>query len=84
VNQKIHVITKAQQFEKRKQEHLQAGYQIEDEQSEPINGLCSFTAVRVVADGQDFDFDPLSPADRTAADSSKVLSHAHKKSLFTT
>jgi hypothetical protein len=50
--QKIRVTTRADQFDKRKQEHLQVGYQIEDEQPVPINGLCSFTAVRFVADGE--------------------------------
>ena len=50
MKQKIRITTKASEFEKRKQQHLQAGYQVEDEQPFPINGLCSFTAVRVVAD----------------------------------
>jgi hypothetical protein len=50
MKQKIRITTRASQFEKRKQEHLQAGYQIEDEQPFPINGLCSFTAIRVVTD----------------------------------
>jgi hypothetical protein len=50
MKQKIRITTRASQFEKRKQEHLQAGYQIEDEQPFPINGLCSFSAVRTVAD----------------------------------
>lgn len=50
MKQKIRVTTKAAQFEQRKREHLQAGYRIEDEQPRPINGLCSFTAVRVIAD----------------------------------
>lgn len=50
MKQKIRITTKASEFEKRKQQHLQAGYQIEDEQPFPINGLCSFTAVRAVAD----------------------------------
>jgi hypothetical protein len=50
MNQKIRVTTRANQFEKRKQEHLQAGYRIEDEQPFPMNGFCSFTAVRIVAD----------------------------------
>jgi len=52
MTQKIRVTTKANQFEKRKQEHLQVGYQIQDEQPVPINGLCSFTAVRIVADDE--------------------------------
>lgn len=50
MKQKIRVTTRAIDFEKRKQQHLQAGYQVEDEQPFPINGLCSFTAVRLVAD----------------------------------
>jgi hypothetical protein len=52
MTQKIRVTTKADQFENRKQEHLRVGYQIEDEQPVPINGLCSFTAVRIVADDE--------------------------------
>ena len=52
MSQRIRVTTKADQFEKRKQEHLRAGYQIEDEQPGPINGLCSFTAVRMIADDE--------------------------------
>ena len=50
MKQKIRISTKADQYEKRKQEHLQAGYRIEDEQPLPMNGLCSFTAVRIVED----------------------------------
>ena len=50
MKQKIRITTRVSQFEKRKQEHLQAGYQIDDEQPFPVNGLCSFTAVRVVTD----------------------------------
>jgi hypothetical protein len=50
MSQKIRITTRANQFEQRRQEHLQAGYLIEDEQPLPINGFCSFTAVRVVAD----------------------------------
>jgi hypothetical protein len=49
MKQKIRVTTKAAHFEQRKREHLDAGYCIEDEQTYPINGLCSFTAVRVIA-----------------------------------
>ena len=49
MKQKILVTTKAAHFEQRKREHLQAGYRIEDEQPSPINGLCSFTAVRMTA-----------------------------------
>lgn len=50
MKQKIRITTRASEFEKRKQQHLQAGYRIEDEQPVPINGLCSFTAVRIIAD----------------------------------
>jgi hypothetical protein len=50
MNQKIRITTRANQFEKQKQEHLQAGYRIEDEQPLPMNGFCSFTAVRIVTD----------------------------------
>ena len=50
--QKIRVTTRADQFDKRKQEHLRAGYQIQEEQPVPINGLCSFTVVRIVADDE--------------------------------
>jgi hypothetical protein len=50
MSQKIRITTRANQFEQRRQEHLQAGYLIEDEQPFPVNGFCSFTAVRVVAD----------------------------------
>jgi hypothetical protein len=48
VSQKILVTIRTDLFEKRKQEHLQAGYRIENEQPVPVNGLCSFIAVRVV------------------------------------
>jgi hypothetical protein len=50
MSQKIRITTRANQFERRKQEHLQAGYLIEDEQPFPMNGFCSFTAVRIVTD----------------------------------
>lgn len=52
MNQKIRITTQANQFERRKQDHLQAGYLIEDEQPFPINGFCSFTAVRIAADSE--------------------------------
>jgi len=48
VSQKIRVTTRNDLFEKRKQEHLQAGYRIENEQPVPVNGLSSFIAVRIV------------------------------------
>lgn len=43
---RIRVTTRANLFEKRKQEHLERGYRIEDEQPVPVNGLCSFIALR--------------------------------------
>ena len=48
--QKIRVTTKAEQSEQRNQEHLRAGYQVEDEQPLPLNGLRSFTAVKPTTD----------------------------------
>lgn len=43
---RIRVTTRANLFEQRKQEHIERGYRIEDEQPVPVNGLCSFIAVR--------------------------------------
>lgn len=40
------VTTRADLFEKRKQEHIERGYRIEDERPIPVNGFCSFIAVR--------------------------------------
>jgi hypothetical protein len=48
MSQRIRITTKADQFEKRKQEHRDAGYHIEDEHPVPVNGRCSFTAVRSI------------------------------------
>jgi hypothetical protein len=50
---RIRVTTRAELFEKRKQEHIERGYRIEDERPIPVNGLCSFVAVRElpVSDG---------------------------------
>jgi len=42
---RIRVTMRGDLFEKRKQQHIERGYRIEDEQSMPVNGLCSFTAV---------------------------------------
>lgn len=55
MNQRIRVTTKPDLFERRKQEHLRAGYDIEDEQPFPVNGLCSFTAVRRLGKGNPFE-----------------------------
>lgn len=43
---RIRVTTKANLFEKCKQEHIDRGYHIEDERPVPVNGFCSFVAVR--------------------------------------
>jgi len=43
---RIRVSTRADLFEKRKQQHIERGYRIEEERPTPVNGLCSFVAVR--------------------------------------
>jgi hypothetical protein len=43
---KIRVTSGADLFEKRKQVHIERGYRIEDERPIPVNGFCSFMAVR--------------------------------------
>jgi hypothetical protein len=43
---RIRVTTRADLFEKRKQEHIECGYRVEDERPIPLNGFCSFVAVR--------------------------------------
>jgi len=43
---RIRVTTRANLYEKRKQEHIERGYRIEDERPIPVNGFCSFVAVR--------------------------------------
>jgi hypothetical protein len=52
VSQRIRVTTRPDLFERRKQEHLRAGYRIEDEHPIPINGMCSFVAVRIVSEDE--------------------------------
>jgi hypothetical protein len=47
---RIRVTTRADLFEERKQQHIEHGYRIEDERPIPVNGLCSFIAVRHIAD----------------------------------
>ena len=37
---------RADLYEKRKQEHIERGYRIEDERPIPVNGFCSFIAMR--------------------------------------
>jgi hypothetical protein len=43
---RIRVTTRANLYAKRKQEHINRGYRIEDERPIPVNGFCSFLAVR--------------------------------------
>jgi hypothetical protein len=43
---RIRVTTRADLVEKRKQEHIERGYRIEDDRPIPVNGPCSFVAVR--------------------------------------
>ena len=45
---RIRVSTRADLFEKRKQQHVERGYRIEDERPIPVNGFCSFIAVSEV------------------------------------
>ncbi len=47
---RIHVTTRADLFEERKQQHIECGYRIEDERPIPVNGLCSFIAVSEIPD----------------------------------
>ena len=47
---RIRVTTRANLFEKRKQQHMERGYRIEDERPIPVNGLCSFVAVTEIPD----------------------------------
>ena len=42
---RIRVTTKADLFEKRKQQHIERGHRIEDERPTSVNGLCTFIAV---------------------------------------
>jgi hypothetical protein len=60
---RIRVTTRADLFEERKQQHTERGYQIEDERPIPVNGFCSFIAVR-----------ELSPSDGL----SKTVTHGEK------
>jgi len=43
---RIRVTTRADLYEQRKREHIDRGYRIEDERPSPVNGFCSFIAVR--------------------------------------
>jgi hypothetical protein len=43
---RIRVTTRVDLFDKRKLQHIEHGYRIEDERPIPVNGFCSFIAVR--------------------------------------
>jgi hypothetical protein len=43
---RIRVSTRANLYDQRKQEHGERGYRIEDERPVPVNGFCTFVAVR--------------------------------------
>ncbi len=47
---RIRVTTRADLFEKRKQQHIERGYRVEDERPIPVNGFCSFIAVSEIPD----------------------------------
>lgn len=52
---RIRVSTKAELYERRKQQHIEHGYRIEDERPVPVNGFCSFIAVREESDSNSVD-----------------------------
>jgi len=43
---RIRVTTRVDLYEKRKQEHIERGYRVEEERPTPVNGFCWFIAVR--------------------------------------
>jgi len=45
---RIRVTTRADLFEERKRQHINRGYQIEDERPIAVNGLCSFIVLREI------------------------------------
>jgi hypothetical protein len=50
MDMKIRVTTRADLFERRKQQHIERGYRIEEERPIPVNGMCSFLAVNESSD----------------------------------
>jgi hypothetical protein len=52
---RIRVSTRANLYDQRKQEHVERGYRIEDERPIPVNGLCSFVAVREESESDSVD-----------------------------
>lgn len=43
---RIRVTTRADLFEERKRQHIERGFRVEEERSAPVNGFCSFIAVK--------------------------------------
>ena len=43
---RIRVTTRADLFEERKRQHIERGFRVDDERSVPVNGFCSFIAVK--------------------------------------
>ena len=43
---RIRVTTCADLFEERKRQHIERGFRVEEECSIPVNGFCSFVAVK--------------------------------------
>jgi len=43
---RIRVTTRVKLFEERKRQHIERGYRIEEERPLPVNGLCTFVAVK--------------------------------------
>jgi hypothetical protein len=68
---RIRVTTRADLFEKRKQQHIQCGYRIEDERPISVNGLCSFIAVSEIPDSDGIG-GRVAPATVPAQSSSKA------------
>jgi hypothetical protein len=49
---RIRVTTTADLFQKRKQQHIERGYRIEEERPIAVNGFCSFVAVSEIPDSE--------------------------------
>ena len=45
---RIRVTMRAALFEERKRQYIEHGYRLEDDRPIPVNGLCSFIAVREI------------------------------------
>jgi len=50
MSMRIRVTTTADLFQKRKQQHIERGYRIEEERPIAVNGFCSFVAVSEIPD----------------------------------